>query len=447
MAILGAILAIGFLVLVHEAGHYLVARWCKMRVERFSIGFGPPIYSWPRKEEILTEEASTREEIVATLYRLARQRPRGRVGVEFAGGKKLEYTAAQLAALPLHDVHRFVAEALEASGQERATVSAWEQVDFTLAPVPFGGFVQIDGMALVEDVDPDDARAYPNRPVWQRVATIFAGPATNYITAVVLGIGLYLGAGVSTGYVEYTVEGLEDGFDAKGKLEPGDRIVELNGQRIHQDSGGLPGMIQEAKSEPIRVKALRNGEPIEVDIIARPADGLTDAEKANWWLKTAKDYAATAGVEWKSRYLIGITMTQHQDRADVGIGGALAASLEYPVIQSQAILAGLWKIVTREEPGQVGGPVMITAMIKRSIDYGWIELVSLLMLLNVYLGLFNLLPLPALDGGRLAFLGYEIITRRRPNPSIEQTVHAVGIMAFLVIMVLVTYKDILRLFS
>ena len=92
------------------------------------------------------------------------------------------------------------------------------------------------------------------------------------------------------------------------------------------------------------------------------------------------------------------------------------------------------------------GPVGITDMIKRTFEVGWIRVLELLMLLNVYLGLFNLLPLPALDGGRLVFLGYEMATRRRANPKVEATVHMVGIMALLLLMVLVTYKDIARLF-
>ena len=69
------------------------------------------------------------------------------------------------------------------------------------------------------------------------------------------------------------------------------------------------------------------------------------------------------------------------------------------------------------------------------------------MMLNVVLGLFNLLPLPALDGGRLVFLAYEMATRRRANPKVEATVHMVGIMCLLLLMIFVTYKDIARLFS
>ena len=106
-----AILSLGFLIVVHEGGHYFVARWCGMRIERFSIGFGPGLFKRVSKKTGTT---------------------------------------------------------------------------FQLAPIPFGGFVEIRGMNIAEDVDPDDKFAYPNRPAWQRFVTIFAGPATNYISAIVL---------------------------------------------------------------------------------------------------------------------------------------------------------------------------------------------------------------------------------------------------------------------
>src|SRR5688572_6859357 len=118
-AIVGAIIAIGLLIIVHEAGHYVVARWCKMRVDRFSLGFGPALVKWRRGE-----------------------------------------------------------------------------TDFTIGPIPFGGFVQIAGMTLADDIDAEDERAYPNRPVWQRFLTIFAGPATNYLFAIVLAFGLVAIGGV-----------------------------------------------------------------------------------------------------------------------------------------------------------------------------------------------------------------------------------------------------------
>ena len=102
--ILYVAIGLTFVILFHELGHFAVAKWCNVQVERFSIGFGPAIFSWKRGE-----------------------------------------------------------------------------TDFTLGPIPFGGFVQINGMTIADEVDPDDERAYPNRPVWQRFLTIFAGPGTNYL--------------------------------------------------------------------------------------------------------------------------------------------------------------------------------------------------------------------------------------------------------------------------
>ncbi len=356
LSIIGAILAIGLLIVVHEAGHYFVARRCKMRVDRFSIGFGPPILKWKRGE-----------------------------------------------------------------------------TDFTLGPIPFGGFVQIHGMTLAEEVAPDDTRSYPNRPVWQRFVTIFAGPATNYLTAIVLALILFSLAGIESGTSWYGVSNVSTGFDAHGKLQPGDRIVKLDGKPLYETFGGekqaaLSTLVNGSNGKPLRLTVLRDGS--EMDVQVQPK--LTE--------DTAKD------AKQKQVYRLGIELTIEEERVAVGPLGVVTESLTYPVIKTKQIAVGLYEIVTGQQEGMFMGPVGITDMIKRTFEVGWIRVLELLMLLNVYLGLFNLLPLPALDGGRLVFLAYEMATRRRANPKVEATVHMVGIMALLLLMVLVTYKDIARLF-
>ena len=356
LSIIGAILAIGLLIVVHEAGHYFVARRCKMRVDRFSIGFGPPILKWKRGE-----------------------------------------------------------------------------TDFTLGPIPFGGFVQIHGMTLAEEVSPDDTRSYPNRPVWQRFLTIFAGPATNYLTAIVLALILFSLAGIESGTSWYGVDKVSSGFDAQGKLEPGDRIVKLDGKPLYETFGGekqapLSTLVNGSKGKPLELTVLRGGR--EVEVLVTPK--LTD--------DTAKD------AKQKQVYRLGIELSIEEERVSVGPVSVVTEALTYPVIKTKQIAVGLYEIVTGQQEGMFMGPVGITDMIKRTFEVGWIRVLELLMLLNVYLGLFNLLPLPALDGGRLVFLGYEMATRRRANPKVEATVHMVGIMALLLLMVLVTYKDIARLF-
>ena len=356
LSIIGAILAIGLLIVVHEAGHYFVARRCKMRVDRFSIGFGPPILKWKRGE-----------------------------------------------------------------------------TDFTLGPIPFGGFVQIHGMTLAEDVTPDDTRSYPNRPVWQRFLTIFAGPATNYLTAIVLALILFSLAGIESGTSWYGVSNVSNGFDAQGKLQAGDRIVALDGKPLYETLGGmkqtqLSTLVNASEGKPLRLTVLRGGK--EVDVQVQPK--LTE--------NTAKD------AKEKQVYRLGIELLIEEERVMVGPISVVTEALTYPVIKTKQIAVGLYEIVTGQQEGMFMGPVGITDMIKRTFEVGWIRVFELLMLLNVYLGLFNLLPLPALDGGRLVFLGYEMATRRRANPKVEATVHMVGIMALLLLMVLVTYKDIARLF-
>ncbi len=139
--------------------------------------------------------------------------------------------------------------------------------------------------------------------------------------------------------------------------------------------------------------------------------------------------------------LLGIELKVDVDYIHVGFLRAGWAALKYPVLQTQAIGAGLYGIVFGNEKADPGGPKRIFDEFSKAWKAGWLTGVELLMMLSVYLGLFNLFPLPALDGGRLVFLGYELVTRRRANPKIEAMVHMSGIMVLGVVMILVTLRD------
>lgn len=358
MYLFGAIVAISILIIVHEAGHYLVAKWCKMRVDRFSLGFGPGLVKWKRKGTI-----------------------------------------------------------------------------FQIAPIPFGGFVEIRGMNVVEEVDPDDVHAYPNRPAWQRFITIFAGPATNYIFAIFLAFILYSIAGVETGNEWYLVDGVTENFDAQGKLQPGDRIVSIKRQGdtepipIYQRYQGKPGkslseVVHESKGEPLEIVVQRQGKELPPIVLRARQD----------------PELVFPGTEEK-QYRLGIELAYYEERADVGVLEAAGYAVYYPVAQTERIVALIRDIFAGEQEGRLTGPVGIAKTFKKAFEIGWIVALQLFMAINVWLGLVNLLPLPALDGGRLVFLVYEMATRRRANPKIEATVHMVGIMALLLLMVAVTYGD------
>jgi len=442
ISIIGAILAIGLLIVVHEAGHYFVARWCNMKVDRFSIGFGPPVISWRRGE-----------------------------------------------------------------------------TDFTIGPIPFGGFVQINGMTGLDEVDPDDERQYPNRPVWQRFAAIFAGPATNYLAAIVFALFLFIVAGVPSGTSWYKVTGFTSDAAAESQLKEGDRFLKVDGELLYASYEGELGaslyeLVQASSGREMSFTVLRDDKEVHASITPAlsgttyvTVDGLLTASENPAGLLVGDRitgigetqlFHTNKGEESKSldayvqesagkamaltvvrnrkpvklvvtpalvsadgappKYslgireglheerMLGIALDFHQERVHIGIFGAIGQAFAFPVRQTQMIGKGLYDIVTGRQKGELSGPVGIATMAKKQFDMGWIEVFGFLMMLNVYLGLFNLLPLPALDGGRLVFLVYEMTTRRRANPKIEATVHMVGIMALLVVMVLVTYKDIAKLF-
>lgn len=349
MSLFLAILALGVLIIVHESGHYFVARWSGMRVERFSLGFGPPLLKWKRG-----------------------------------------------------DTH------------------------FQVAPIPLGGFVQITGMNPHEEYDEKDPSVYPNRPTYQRFLTILAGPGMNYVFSIVLIFVVFAFAGIETETAWYKVGGTEAGKPAAGKLQPGDRILAVNGQPIYAYLEGkqhtdFRAEIQKSHGAPVTLTVLRSGQQLDVEITP-VRDTAKEGEEPAW--------------------LLGIGLVPDPERRDVGVGTAAYRAVVYPWEKSGEILVGLYKVIRREVPGEVTGPVGITAAIKNHIEGGWVHALQVLALLNVYLGLFNLLPLPALDGGRLVFLGYELATRRRPNPKVEAAVHMVGFLALLFLMVLVTFKDI-----
>jgi len=354
-----SLLSLAFLIVVHESGHFFVARWCRMRIERFSIGFGPGI--------------------------------------------------------------------LKRTSKKTGTV-------FQIAPIPFGGFVEIRGMNIAEDVDPEDKYAYPNRPAWQRFVTIFAGPATNYLSAIVLAFALYSCHGVNSSWRWHEVAAIRDNYDAHGKLQIGDRIVAVEGVPIlargewnapdgtHYVADSLTKRVNEKKGQPVTLTVMRDGK--RVDVTITPNLVFRDLP-----------YNTTP------MYLLGIVPIDRADVLDVGLGSALVGSLEYPIEQTKMIAGGLYDIFRGKEEADPGGPKRIFDEFAKAWALGPVTGIQLLMLLSVYLGLFNLFPLPALDGGRLVFLTYELVTRRRANPKIEAMVHMAGIMVLGVVMILVTLRD------
>ena len=288
---------------------------------------------------------------------------------------------------------------------------------FQVAVIPFLAYVQIAGMNPNEEVDPDDPELYPNKSLFARVTTI-AGPIANYLTAsaIVFALGvtnslppMQPAEPMQVGHV------VPDSPAAQAGLQEGDVIVMANGAEIRN------------VSELIDATAPRAGEPT-VYVVERAGEALPP---------------------------ITITPADHAGRGQIGVGAKMLRlyenlsawdsaklSIALPFQMTMAQLKGLADMVERRSTEGIGGPVMMGKMVADAAQAGLPAFLWILMFISVALGMFNLLPFPALDGGRLIFLGYEAVTRRRANERFEMAVHALGIVFLLGVMILVTYRDI-----
>ena len=294
------------------------------------------------------------------------------------------------------------------------------ETTFQIAPIPLGGFVQITGLNPNEDFDQNDPYVYPNRPRWMRFFTIVAGPLANYITAFVIMLFVFTILGVPVPSKTERVIDVEAGSAAAAAgLQGGDVIAEANGHPISVDHS-IRDEIKATSGAPLALKILRDGKPVPMNI--------TPKEKS------------------PGQYQIGVYL-DHSDLTALPFTSAAKEALIYPYDKSKMILAGLYRMVTGKEKAELSGPIGITQQIAQAAKRGVWDYFGIIAMLSVYLGLFNLLPLPALDGGRALFLGIEALIRRKVNPRVEATVHTVGLVVLLGVLLLVSFKDITRMFG
>jgi regulator of sigma E protease len=289
---------------------------------------------------------------------------------------------------------------------------------FQVAVIPFLAYVQIAGMNPNEDVDPNDPELYPNKSWLARATTIAAGPIANYLTASLIVFGL----GVTNTLPPrqpaepmQVAEVVPDSPAANAGLKEGDVIIEANGQAI-QNVGQLIEATAPRAGEPTEYVVEREGQ-------ALPPMTITPADRGG-------------------RGQIGVSAKMMRLYENLGVWDSAKLSIVLPWQMTVMQLEGLTDMVKRRSTEGVGGPVMMGKMVAESFKAGMPAFLWILMFISVALGMFNLLPFPALDGGRLIFLGYEMIARRRANERFEMAVHAFGIVFLLGVMILVTYRDI-----
>ena len=383
--ILAAIFVFGIIILVHELGHFLMCKLMGVRVNEFAIGMGPKLLSFGKKE---------------TAYTL-RLFPIG----GFCAMEGEDEGAPTPSAIGGN------ADRAEEDGGEPALPDEEE------APAE------------------PDPRAFPNKKVWRRILIVVAGAAMNLVLGYVLLVAYY---GIFTvpdasGKARFSstiIASLpETAVSYQTGLRPGDEIVKIDGKRTVTDSDLV--MIMQSDEDGI------------MDMTVRRA---VDGKKKTVLLKGVQ-FQLEVGENGKNRLIydfkvLGIEKTVWSTLVQAG-------KMEYSV--ATMIWRSLGDLITGKYGiNDLSGPVGTMDIIGDAVagantSEGMMTLIMLVVMITVNVGIFNLLPLPALDGGRLIFLLFEGIFRRPVPAKYEGMVHFIGLMLLLLLMVVVTFSDIWKI--
>ncbi len=284
---------------------------------------------------------------------------------------------------------------------------------FQVAAIPFLAYVQIAGMNPLEEIDPNDKGSYANASLMGRIVAIFAGPLANYLFASVLFLAVYAIAGKAVLLErDATVASVMDGRPAAAAgIKSGDQIVNVAGVEV-ENWGKMAENISKHPGEKIALTVMRDGARVTVEVTPSNEDG-------------------------KGRIGVVGDPPKHY-RQQITTGEAARLAVERPALVVRDLVTGLGEWLRRRTVEDLGGPKRMVEATAEAAKGGWPDFMEFMAALSAYLGAFNLIPFPALDGGRLIFLGYEAATRRRANPRIEAVIHGVGLIMLLGLMSYVT---------
>ena len=305
---------------------------------------------------------------------------------------------------------------------------------WSINAIPLGGFVKIKGESGEDASAPD---SFASKSWLRRFSVIIAGVVMNLVMAWALftigflfGLPAVVEGGVDAG-VTVTDRAInivdvlpESAADTAG-LEIGDRLLTIDAVAYETGAAARDALKPHEDNSPLSVMVARNGDTMTVDVtpeymeeLGRSGVGVALVETGflhyPWYLAPIK------GAE--------TTFSATRDVV-VAFGG---------------LIAGLFK--QEDVSANLSGPVGIAVLTGQVASLGILYLVQFAAMLSINLAVMNVLPFPALDGGRLAFLMYELIRRKKATPKFEQTVHAIGFAGLLLVVVIVTVKDIIHVF-
>ena len=347
MTLIYFILILGLTVFIHELGHFIFAKKNGVYCHEFSLGMGPKLYSFRRKND---------------------------------------------------------------------------ETEYCLRLLPIGGYVQMAGEEIDEDEDIPKERQMQSKSVWQRFIIVVAGALNNFILGLLLLflIGIFYGSPETKPYVK----SVDKAYNAyKVDIREGDLIKEVNGKRVYTiDDVMLEFQLIEQGASMKFVLEDKNGK--EKSVSVKPTK------------KTSEEGVVS--------YIYGLSLT---DKVNKGFVNAI----RYSTSKFGAICRSMFKVVGNLITGNLGlnslsGPVGIYNVVGEQSKQGFENVVYLAAYISINVGFVNLLPIPAFDGGRALFLIIEKIRRKPMSQRTENIIHSAGFAVLMLLIVVITINDIIRLF-
>lgn len=358
-AVIGFLLLIGPLVVLHELGHYLVARWLGVKSDVFSIGFGKELCGW-------TDRRGTRWRI---------------------------------AAIPLGGYVQFAGDANAASTPDDAALAA---------------------MSAEEK-----SHAFATQPLWKRAAIVAAGPLANVLVAVTIFAAFFMVFGKIS--APPVVGSFADNAPAQAAgLKVGDRVLAVDGQKI-TEFAQIAELVMPYPGQKVTLRVARGSSELDV-----PVTLMTFVLKDRFGNESriGRLGIAPAGAE--------VVKVGPVDAV------GLAFSQSWSMVKGLAI--GIGQIVTGQRSlDELGGPVKTAKLSGEQLSLGWLNFVSFAAFISINLAFINLLPIPTLDGGHLAFYAAEALRRRPVSDRGQEWAFRTGLAFVLALMLFVTINDLASL--
>ena len=415
--ILAFIFIFGVIVVIHEFGHFYFAKKAGILVREFAIGMGPKIFAHTGKD--------------GTLYTIRILPLGGYVRMAGWGEDKTEIKTGTPASLGLNEAG--VVTRINLSGKQLDNLSLpmnvtsfdfEEKLEITGLVLEESKTYKVDHDATIVEEDGTEVRIapldvqYQNATVWGRLITNFAGPMNNFILGILIFIFLMFMQGGVADLSSNAVSITDGGALQVAGLVTGDKILSVNGDATDSYTE-VATIISKAAEDATTAPSF--------DLVVEH-DGAT------------KNVTVTAE-KVDGTYRIGISPILKTGFVDKIVGGFQEAGAT-----ALLIVTALKNLIANFDVKQLGGPVAIYKVSAQAAEFGLASVLGLMAMLSINLGIFNLIPIPALDGGKIVMNILEAIRRKPLKPETESYITLAGVAVMVVLMIVVTWNDIIRVF-